>query len=181
MAERLAIEAEGLVKRFGAVTALAGVDLRVPVGGVLGLIGPNGAGKTTLVRILTTLLRPDGGSARVMGLDVVRRAGAGRPLGGLSGKYAAVAGSRTGRENLGMMGRLSGLRRADTGRRADELLELFDLTEAANRTARTYSGGMRRRLDVAASLVARPAVLFLDEPTTGLDPRGRAGLWRLPG
>jgi daunorubicin resistance ABC transporter ATP-binding subunit len=181
MAERAAVEAEGLVKRFGAVTALDGVDLRVPAGGVLGLIGPNGAGKTTVVRILTTLLRPDGGSARVMGLDVVRQAGAVRQLVGLSGQYAAVDGYLTGRENLRMIGRLSGLRRADTRRRADELLELFDLTGAASRTARTYSGGMRRRLDVAASLVARPAVLFLDEPTTGLDPRGRLGLWRLLG
>jgi ABC-2 type transport system ATP-binding protein len=181
MAERAAVEAEGLVKRFGAVTALHAVNLRVPAGGVLGLIGPNGAGKTTLVRILTTLLRPDAGWARVMGLDVVRRARAVRRLVGLSGQYAAVDGYLTGRENLRMIGRLSGLRRAAARRRADELLELFDLTDAANRTARTYSGGMRRRLDVAASLVARPAVLFLDEPTTGLDPRGRLGLWRLLG
>jgi ABC-2 type transport system ATP-binding protein len=181
MAERAAVEAEGLVKRFGAVTALAAVDLRVPAGGVLGLIGPNGAGKTTLVRILTTLLRPDAGSARVLGLDVVRQARAVRRRVGLSGQYAAVDGYLTGRENLRMIGRLSGLRRAAARRRADELLELFDLTDAANRTARTYSGGMRRRLDVAASLVAQPAVLFLDEPTTGLDPRGRLGLWRLLG
>jgi daunorubicin resistance ABC transporter ATP-binding subunit len=148
---------------------------------MLGLIGPNGAGKTTVVRILTTLVRPDGGSARVMGRDVVGQAGAVRRLVGLSGQYAAVDGYLTGRENLRMIGRLSGLRRADTGRRADELLELFDLTGAADRTARTYSGGMRRRLDVAASLMARPAVLFLDEPTTGLDPRGRTGLWQLLG
>jgi daunorubicin resistance ABC transporter ATP-binding subunit len=181
MAERAAVEAEGLVKRFGAVTALDGVDLRVPAGGVLGLIGPNGAGKTTLVRILTTLLRPDAGWARVMGLDVVRQARVVRRLVGLSGQYAAVDGYLTGRENLRMIGRLSGLRRAAARRRADELLELFDLAGAANRTARTYSGGMRRRLDVAASLVAAPAVLFLDEPTTGLDPRGRQGLWRLLG
>src|SRR5262249_40266603 len=141
MAERAAVEAEGLVKRFGAVTALAGVDLRVPAGGVLGLIGPNGAGKTTLVRILTTLLRPDAGWARVLGLDVVRQARVVRRLVGLSGQYAAVDGYLTGWENLRMIGRLCGLRRAAARRRADELLELFDLTGAAGRTARTYSGG----------------------------------------
>jgi daunorubicin resistance ABC transporter ATP-binding subunit len=179
MAEQPAIEARGLVKRFSGVPALAGVDVRVPVGGVLGLLGPNGAGKTTAVRILTTLLPPDGGSARVLGLDVVRQPAAVRRAIGLSGQYAAVDAYLTGRENLRMIGRLSGLRRADARRRADELLESFDLTAAATRTARTYSGGMRRRLDVAASLVARPAVLFLDEPSTGLDLHGRLGLWRL--
>jgi ABC-2 type transport system ATP-binding protein len=179
--EQPAIEAHGLVKRFGAVTALAGVDLRVPRGGVLALLGPNGAGKTTTVRILTTLLRPDAGHARVAGLDVVRQAPAARRVIGLSGQFAAVDAYLTGSENLTMIGRLSGLRRAAARRRTGELLELFELTGAAGRTARTYSGGMRRRLDVAASLVARPAVLFLDEPTTGLDPRGRLGLWRLLG
>ncbi|RZU73589.1 ABC-2 type transport system ATP-binding protein/oleandomycin transport system ATP-binding protein [Micromonospora kangleipakensis] len=181
MGERPAVEAQGLVKRFGEVPALAGVDLQVPAGGVLGLLGPNGAGKTTAVRILTTLLPPDAGRARVMGLDVVRQADAVRRVIGLSGQYTAVDAYLTGRENLRMMGQLSGLRRAAARRRADDLLELFDLTDAAGRTARTYSGGMRRRLDVAASLVAAPAVLFLDEPTTGLDPRGRLGLWRLLG
>jgi len=176
-----AIVAEGLSKRFGPVQALAGVDLAVPRGAVLGLLGPNGAGKTTLVRILATLLPPDAGRAQVCGLDVVCQAGAVRRLIGLSGQYAAVDAFLTGRENLKMIGRLSGLGRAAARRRADELLELVDLTEAAGRIARTYSSGMRRRLDFAASLVARPAVLFLDEPTTGLDPRGRLGLWRLLG
>jgi daunorubicin resistance ABC transporter ATP-binding subunit len=181
MAQRPAIEARGLVKRFGGVPAVTDVDLWLPAGGVLGLLGPNGAGKTTLVRILATLLPPDAGHAAVMGLDVVRQAGAVRRVIGLSGQYAAVDGYLTGWENLRMIGRLSGLRRAAARRRAEELLESFDLTEAATRTVRTYSGGMRRRLDVAASLVAAPAVLFLDEPTTGLDPRGRLGLWRLLG
>ena len=174
-----AIVAEGVVKRFGAVTALAGVDVDVPAGTVLGLLGPNGAGKTTMVRILATLLPPDAGRAAVLGHDVARRPGAVRRVVGLSGQYAAVDGYLTGRENLRMIGRLSGLRSSSARRRADELLDEFELTAAADRTARTYSGGMRRRLDVAASLVAQPSVLFLDEPTTGLDPRGRLGLWRL--
>jgi ABC-2 type transport system ATP-binding protein len=178
VAQESAIEAYGLVKRFGEVPALAGVDLHLPAGGVLGLLGPNGAGKTTAVRILTTLLPPDAGQARVLGLDVVRQARDVRRLIGLSGQYAAVDGYLTARENLRMIGRLSGLRRTAARRRVDELLESFELTEVADRTARTFSGGTRR-LDVAASLVARPAVLFLDEPTTGLDPRGRLGLWRL--
>jgi ABC-2 type transport system ATP-binding protein len=143
------------------------------------LLGPNGAGKTTMVRILTTLLPADGGWARVAGFDVVRQAARVRRVVGLSGQYAAVDGYLTGVENLRMIGRLSGLTRAAARARADELLELFDLAGAARRTARTFSGGMRRRLDVAASLVAAPRVLFLDEPTTGLDPRGRTGLWRL--
>jgi ABC-2 type transport system ATP-binding protein len=176
-----AIEVHGVAKRFGPVQALTGVDLAVPVGGVVGLLGPNGAGKTTLVRILATLLPPDAGQARVCGLDVVGQASQVRRLIGLSGQYAAVDAFLTGRENLQMIGRLAGLGRVAARRRAEELLALFDLTGAADRVARTFSGGMRRRLDVAASLVARPAVVFLDEPTTGLDPRGRRELWRLLG
>ncbi len=179
MGERAAVLAEGVGKRFGRVVALAGVDLEVPPGGVVGLLGPNGAGKTTVVRILATLIPPDSGRAWVAGHDVVRDPAGVRRLIGLSGQYAAVDGYLTGVENLRMIGRLSGLTRAGADRRAEELMELFDLSGAAGRTARTYSGGMRRRLDVAASLVAAPRVLFLDEPTTGLDPRGRLGLWRL--
>jgi len=174
-----AIAVDGLVKRFGPVTALAGVDLRVPAGRVLGLLGPNGAGKTTMVRVLATLLRPDAGRASVLGHDITRQPGMVRRIIGLSGQYAALDAYLTGRENLRMIGRLSGLGRRAARQRADQLLDEFDLTTAAGRTARTYSGGMRRRLDVAASLVAEPPVLFLDEPTTGLDPRGRLGLWRL--
>ena len=181
MSEQPVIVVEDVGKRFGATTALDGVDLRVPAGGVLGLLGPNGAGKTTLVRILATLLRPDTGRATVAGLDVVRQAAAVRRLIGVSGQYAAVDGYLTARENLRMIGRLTGLSGAKAAQRAGELLERFDLAGVADRLVRTYSGGMRRRLDVAASLVARPAVLFLDEPTTGLDPRGRIGLWRLLG
>ena len=179
MGDRPAIETDGLVKRFGPLTALAGVDLVVPAGTVLGLLGPNGAGKTTLVRILGTLIRPDSGRARVLGHDVMTKPGAVRRLIGLSGQYAALDGYLTGRENLRMIGRLAGLDRRAAGRRAEELQETLDLADAADRTVRTYSGGMRRRLDVAASLVAGPPVLVLDEPTTGLDPRGRAGLWQL--
>jgi ABC-2 type transport system ATP-binding protein len=174
-----AIVADGLVRRFGPVTALAGVDLQVPAGTVLGLLGPNGAGKTTMVRVLATLLAPDAGRAFVRGVDVARRPDVVRRMIGLSGQYAAVDAYLTGRENLRMIGRLSGLGVRSARRRADDLLAEFDLTGAADRTARTYSGGMRRRLDVAASLVVRPSVLFLDEPTTGLDLRGRLGLWRL--
>jgi ABC-type multidrug transport system ATPase subunit len=181
MGEQPAILAEGVGKRFGAITALDQVDLTVPAGTVLGLLGANGAGKTTIVRILATLLRMDTGRATVAGYDVARQARVVRRLIGLSGQYAAVDAYLTGRENLRMIGRLAGLSRTAAGRRADELLERFDLTGVAGRTTRTYSGGMRRRLDVAASLVSRPAVLFLDEPTTGLDPRARIGLWRLLG
>ncbi|HEY6777114.1 MAG TPA: ATP-binding cassette domain-containing protein [Thermoleophilaceae bacterium] len=172
-----AIQAEGLRKSYGNVQALAGIDLEAPAGTILGLLGPNGAGKTTAVRILTTLLPPDGGTARVAGLDVVRDAAALRAQIGLAGQYAAVDENLTGRENLEMVGRLYHMRRAPSLKRADELLERFDLTDAARRLVRTYSGGMRRRLDLAAALVARPPVLFLDEPTTGLDPRSRIGLW----
>jgi daunorubicin resistance ABC transporter ATP-binding subunit len=179
MRDEPAILAEGLVKRFGRVHALGGVDLELPPGAVVGLLGPNGAGKTTLVRILTTLLAPDGGRARVLGFDVVRQAAAVRQRIGLSGQFAAVDPFLSGRENLRMIGRLYGLSRRSAKRRAEDLLERFDLTHDADRMARTYSGGLRRRLDVAASLVVRPAVLFLDEPTTGLDPGGRIALWRL--
>src|SRR5215467_11276164 len=181
MGDQPAIAAEGLSKRFGPVRALDGIDLQQRAGTVLGMLGPNGAGKTTTVRILTTLLAPDGGRARVARLDVVAQAAAVRRLIGLSGQYAAVDPYLTGRENLAMIGRLYGLGRRAALRRAGELLERFDLAQAADRMARTYSGGMRRRLDVAASLVAQPPVLFLDEPTTGLDPHGRIALWELLG
>ena len=177
MAPEHAIETQDLCKRFGDVRAVDGVDLRVPAGTVLGLLGPNGAGKTTTVRILTTLLRPDGGSARVAGFDVVRQETELRSHIGLAGQYAAVDENLTGHENLYMVGRLYHFGKKAAHERADELLENFDLVEAAGRYVRTYSGGMRRRLDLAAALVARPPVLFLDEPTTGLDPRSRLSLW----
>jgi ABC-2 type transport system ATP-binding protein len=172
-----AIEVHELRKSYGDVKALCGVDLAAPAGTVLGLLGPNGAGKTTAVRILTTLLPPDGGTARVAGLDVVKDAAALRAQIGLAGQYAAVDENLTGRENLEMVGRLYHLGKSESLARADELLERFALTDAAGRLVRTYSGGMRRRLDLAAALVARPPVIFLDEPTTGLDPRSRLQLW----
>jgi len=172
-----AIEASGLVKRFGKTTALAGIDLVARPGTVLGLLGPNGAGKTTAVRILATLLTPDGGQAKVCGYDVVRQAHQVRQLIGLTGQYASVDEGLSGVNNLIMIGRLLGDSRARAKARAEELLELFDLTDAAQRPAKTYSGGMRRRLDLAASLVGRPRVLYLDEPTTGLDPRSRTDVW----
>ena len=176
-----AITAEGLVKVFpsrsGEVRALDGVDLEVPTGAVLGLLGPNGAGKTTAVRILTTLLTPDSGRAIVNGIDVAADPQGVRRSIGLSGQYAAVDEYLTGRENLVMVGRLYHFDMAQARTRADELLEQFDLVEAADRPTKTYSGGMRRRLDLAGALVARPPIIFLDEPTTGLDPRSRIGLW----
>ncbi len=175
--ESPAILAEGLVKHFGSVHALDGVDLAVPTGTVLGLLGPNGAGKTTAVRILTTILRPDGGRATILGRDVVEDADWVRMRIGLAGQYAAVDENLTGRENLRLVGKLTHMPRAAIRPRADELIERFDLADAADRPAKTYSGGMRRRLDLAAALVHRPPVLFLDEPTTGLDPSGRNDLW----
>ncbi|TMK64586.1 MAG: ATP-binding cassette domain-containing protein [Actinobacteria bacterium] len=174
-----AVRAEGVTKRFGATVALAGVDLQVPEGAVFGLLGPNGAGKTTLVRILATLLTPEEGRAEVLGHDVVGEPAAVRELLGLTGQFAAVDEILTGRENLEMFGRLFKLSRDEARRRAAELLERFDLADAADRPARTYSGGMRRRLDLASSLLTRPRILFLDEPTTGLDPRSRNQIWAI--
>jgi ABC-2 type transport system ATP-binding protein len=171
------IRAEGLVKRYKEVEALKGLDLTVPEGNVLGLLGPNGAGKTTAVRILTTLLPADAGRATVAGIDVAAHPNQVRARIGLSGQYAAVDEHLTGFENLDMFGRLYRLGRVRSRARARELLERFDLTDAADRPVKTYSGGMRRRLDLAGALVAQPAVLFLDEPTTGLDPRSRAEMW----
>ncbi|MFF5182575.1 ATP-binding cassette domain-containing protein [Streptomyces sp. NPDC000345] len=172
-----AIYAEGLVKTFGDVRALDGVDLDVPEGTVLGLLGPNGAGKTTAVRCLTTLLRPDRGRAQVAGFDVLKHPNEVRRSIGLSGQFAAVDEYLTGRENLQMVGQLYQMKARAAKARAEELLEQFDLADAADRTARTYSGGMRRRLDLAAALVVSPPVMFMDEPTTGLDPRNRQLLW----
>ena len=172
-----AITVRGLVKSYGKVHAVAGVDLDARRGTVLGLLGPNGAGKTTVVRVLTTLLKPDAGTVRVVGLDVVHDAAALRQQIGLAGQYAAVDENLTGLENLTMVGRLYGKSRRDAKARGTELLERFDLDEAASRPTKTYSGGMRRRLDLAAALVAKPPVLFLDEPTSGLDPRSRLNLW----
>ncbi|WP_340558465.1 ATP-binding cassette domain-containing protein [Streptomyces sp. GSL17-111] len=172
-----AIYAEGLVKTFGDVKALDGVDLDVPEGTVLGLLGPNGAGKTTTVRVLTTLLRPDSGRAVVAGVDVLKHPNEVRRSIGLSGQFAAVDEYLTGRENLTMVGQLYQMSARDAKRRSVELLERFNLADAADRPAKTYSGGMRRRLDLAAALVVSPPVMFMDEPTTGLDPRNRQGLW----
>lgn len=174
-----AISVKGLVKCFGDVRALDGVDLEVATGSVLGLLGPNGAGKTTAVRVLTTLIKPDAGSVTVNGLDAVKDEAALREHIGLAGQYAAVDENLTGAENLTMVGRLYGMRRSDAKARALELLKRFDLEDAANRPAKTYSGGMRRRLDLADALVAKPSILFLDEPTTGLDPRSRIALWEM--
>ena len=174
-----AIEAHGLTKSYGKLAVLTGVDLTVPAGSVFCLLGPNGAGKTTTVRILATLTRPDGGSARVAGHDVVRERSQVRRAISLTGQYAAIDELQTGAENLRMMGRLTGLSRRDAHRRAGELLERFGLTDAANRRAGTYSGGMRRRLDLAAGLTGRPSVIFLDEPTTGLDLTSRQAMWEV--
>jgi ABC-2 type transport system ATP-binding protein len=173
------IEAHGLEKRFGSTVALDGVDLEVPAGSILGVLGPNGAGKTTAVRILTTLSLPDGGSARVAGHDVIVEAGAVRGKIGVTAQDATLDEVLSGRENLELVGRLSGLRRAQANVRARELLAQFDLDDAADRLLKTYSGGMRRRLDLAAGLMTRPPVLFLDEPTTGLDPTSRARMWEV--
>jgi ABC-2 type transport system ATP-binding protein len=177
MGETAAIEADGLAKHFGKTKALDGLDLTVPAGTVYGLLGPNGAGKTTAVRVLATLLKPDAGRARILGQDVVADAAAVRRSIGLTGQYAALDEYLTGRSNLVMIGQLSRLGAKAARRRADDLLARFGLTDAATRAVKTYSGGMRRRLDLAASLIGHPAVLFLDEPTTGLDPGARALMW----
>ena len=177
MAFEQAVFAEGVVKKFGDVVALDGMDLTVERGQVVGLLGPNGAGKTTMVRILSTLLTPTAGTARVSGFDVVTQPDEVRRAIGLTGQYAAVDEYLTGRENLRMFGDLYHLEPKYVKRRSQELLDSFDLSEAADRSVRTYSGGMRRRLDLASSLIARPSILFLDEPTTGLDPRSRLGMW----
>ena len=172
-----AVEAEGLVKLFGQQRAVDGVSLVVPRGSVYGVLGPNGAGKTTTIRMLATLLRPDSGSARIFGHDVVTEPTAVRSLVGVTGQYASVDEDMTATENLVIFSRLLGLSRADARRKSNELLEEFDLTEAASKPLKNFSGGMRRRLDLAASLIAAPPLLFLDEPTTGLDPRTRAQMW----
>ena len=177
MSSTLAIEASGLVKRFGETCAVDGVDLAVRSGSVYGVLGPNGAGKTTTIRMLATLLRPDAGTARVLGYDIVREADAVRQAVSLTGQLASVDESLTGRENLILLGRLLGLKRTQAKTRADELLEAFGIAEAAGRLAKNYSGGMRRRLDIAASIVVTPQLMFLDEPTTGLDPRSRNQVW----
>jgi len=171
--------AEGLVKTFGETRALDGLDLAVPEGTIVGLLGPNGAGKTTAVRVFSTLLRPDSGRAEVLGVDVTKDPQQVRRSIGLTGQFAAIDDYLTGRENLILFGKLYHLSSATATQRADELLERFDLVDAAGRIAKTYSGGMRRRLDIAASLIVRPPVLFLDEPTTGLDPRSRLGMWEV--
>jgi len=177
MSEQLAIEAEGLVKRFGETKAVDGLDLAVHAGTVYGVLGPNGAGKTTAIRMLATLLRPDGGWARVLGHDIATEAAEVRGLISLTGQFASVDEELTGSENLVLIGRLLGFDKARARVRAEELLDAFGLTEAAGRLAGTYSGGMRRRLDIAASIIVTPELLFLDEPTTGLDPRSRNQVW----
>jgi len=174
----IAVRAEGISKSFGKTLALRNIDLEVPRGIVFGLLGPNGSGKSTTVRILATLLQPDTGIATVDGIDVVKHPDKVRQRIGLAGQYAAVDEYLTGRENLVMFGRLSGMSKSDARARADELLHQFDLADAADRVSKGYSGGMRRRLDLASSLMARPPILFLDEPTTGLDPRSRLALWQ---
>jgi ABC-2 type transport system ATP-binding protein len=177
--QELAVEASGLTKSYRDVRVLAGVDLRVPAGTVFALLGPNGAGKTTIVRILATLVQADDGQARVAGFDVAKDRSQVRRSISLTGQFAALDEVQTGTENLRMMGRLAGLSRTAARQRADELLEQFELTKAAGRRVATYSGGMRRRLDIAASLVGRPSVIFLDEPSTGLDPQSRVSMWRV--
>lgn len=179
VATDLAVRVRGITKRFGETQALAGIDLDVPRGTVLGMLGPNGAGKTTTVRVLSTLLRPDAGEVQVAGIDVLREPAKVRARIGLIGQAAAVDEMLTGTENLVMFARLHGMSRRDARRRADELLERFDLSDAAARVAKEYSGGMRRRLDIAAGIVVRPDVLFLDEPTTGLDPASRLSVWSI--
>jgi ABC-2 type transport system ATP-binding protein len=179
MTEAMMIEAEALTKRYGQTQALAGVSLQVPAGSILGVLGPNGAGKTTAVRILTTLAVPNGGHARIAGYDVVTQAAAVRRTIGVTAQDATLDDLLTGRQNLVMVGELSGLHRGDAKARAADLLMRFQLTEAADRVLKGYSGGMRRRLDLAAGLVMRPPVLFLDEPTTGLDPTGRVEMWQI--
>ena len=175
----LAIEATGLVKSFGSTRAVDGIDLAVPEGAIYGVLGPNGAGKTTVIRMLATLIGPDAGSARVLGHDIVTEGDAVRGVVSLTGQLASVDEELTGRENLVLLGRLLGLRRSGARARADELLEAFGIAEAAGRLVKHYSGGMRRRLDIAASIVVTPRVMFLDEPTTGLDPRSRNQVWEI--
>lgn len=174
-----AIKINGVHKSYGKVKVLEGIDLKISRGSIVALLGPNGAGKTTMVKILSTLLKPDEGKVSIEGYDVVHKADKVRSLIGLTGQYAAVDEYLTGRENLRMMGRLYHLSKEDTRKRTEELLEQFDLVNAADRYAKTYSGGMRRRLDLAASLIATPPIIFLDEPTTGLDPRSRLGMWKI--
>ncbi len=173
----LAIEAAGLVKVFGETRAVDGVDLRVPAGSVYGVLGPNGAGKTTTIRMLSTLLRPDAGTARLFGHDVVREAIIVRGLVSLTGQFASIDDGLTGHQNLVLVARLLGYSRAAAAKRASDLIEAFDISDAGSRLAKTYSGGMRRRLDIGASIVGAPKLIFLDEPTTGLDPRSRHQVW----